>query len=97
MDGSAHYVSTSRVTPLLAQIRASRITHHAASRARTPSPHSNLEDAAKAAGITGEARRAYMASLRADQNAKLSSFSTRPAIYLPAFNFVSERAADEIL
>jgi glycerol uptake facilitator protein len=39
----------------------------------------------------GERReRIYDAAVVADQNAKLSIFATRPAIYTPVFNFLTE-------
>jgi hypothetical protein len=40
-------------------------------------------------GLDGGALEAYRGAIIADQNAKLSAFCTRPAIYVPLQNFVS--------
>jgi glycerol uptake facilitator-like aquaporin len=37
------------------------------------------------------------AALRADQNAKLSIFATRPAIYVPLYNFLAEAMGTAML
>jgi glycerol uptake facilitator-like aquaporin len=37
------------------------------------------------------------AALRADQNAKLSIFATRPAIYVPLYNFLTEAMGTAML
>lgn len=39
----------------------------------------------------------YEAALKADQNIKLSIFATRPAIYVPLFNFISEMMGTAML
>ena len=37
------------------------------------------------------------AALKADQNIKLAIFATRPAIYVPLFNFISEMMGTAML